>query len=278
MVIRSTIAGVAGIMMMVAAGATPAAAQGACPAGCDGATNWNGFWLGAGIGANADMIGHDYSTATVAAPTVVTGTGNDSSRGADGFFGTIGLGYDWQVRDRFVVGAFTDFDFGSSEHTETDFFGTAGPFGWDMERNSTWTIGARVGLLTSNTSMFYGLVGYSRTSYDIAVTEDDGAGNAFTIGRDIDFSGFVVGAGLEQDLGNGFSLKGEYRYTNYGEESFGAAITNLAGTDLETDDFELDSHSFRLTLAYKFARGGDVVEEVSYKDVPPAPSYTAPYK
>ena len=35
----------------------------------------------------------------------------------------------------------------------------------------------------------------------------------------------------------------------------------------ETDNFDLDSHSFRLTLAYKFHRGGDVVEEVSYKDM-----------
>ncbi len=281
MVIRSTIAGVAGIMMMVAAGATPAGAQGACPAGCDGATNWNGLWLGAGIGANADMIGHDYSTAAVATPTIVTGTGNDSSRGGDGFFGTVGIGYDWQVRDRFVLGAFTDFDFGRTEHTEADFFNPAGPFGWKMERNSTWTIGARLGLLTSNTSMLYGLVGYSRTSYNIAVTEDNGGPlptDRFTVGRDVDFSGFVVGAGLEQDLGNGFSLKGEYRYTNYGEESFGPAVANLGGTVLETDTFDLDSHSFRLTLAYKFARGGDVVEEVSYKDVAPAPSYTAPYK
>ena len=33
----------------------------------------------------------------------------------------------------------------------------------------------------------------------------------------MDFSGLVLGAGLEHNLGNGFSLKGEYRYTNYGE-------------------------------------------------------------
>ncbi len=151
MVIRSTIAGVAGIMMMVAAGANPAAAQGACPVGCDGATNWNGLWLGAGIGVNADMIGHKYNTTTVADPTTITGTGTDDSRGGDGLFGTIGVGYDWQVRERFVLGAFTDFDFGGSDHEEKDFFGTAGPYGWDMQRNSTWTIGARVGLLTSNT-------------------------------------------------------------------------------------------------------------------------------
>ncbi len=129
--------------------------------------------------------------------------------------------------------------------------------------------------------MLYGLVGYSRTSADIAVTENNGTGlpgGSFKISREIDFSGLVLGAGLEQDIGNGFSLKGEYRYTNYGAESFGAAVVNLAGNVLENDTFDLDSHSIRLTLAYKFARGGDAIEEVSYKDIPPAPTYSAPYK
>lgn len=275
MVNRSTIAGVAGVMMMIAAGSVPAVAQD-CPAGCDGATNWTGFWLGAGIGANADMIGHQWST--VDALGAPTGNGTDDSRGGDGFFGTVGIGYDWQVRDRFIMGAFADFDFGNTEHSEVDYFGTAGPYGWDYERNTTWTIGARFGLATSNTSMVYGLIGYSQTNADIAVFENDGVGGSFRISRELDFSGLVLGAGLEQDLGNGFSLKGEYRYTNYGEEHFGSGIANLAGTEFETDDFDLDTHSFRLTLAYKFHRGGEVVEEVSYKDMPPAPSYTQPYK
>ena len=278
MVIRSAMAGIAGVMMMVAAGSNPAAAGGACPAGCDGATNWTGFWLGVGIGGNADMIGHNYDTYNAGAPGVITGYGNDDSRGGAGFFGTVGVGYDWQFRDRFVLGAFTDFDFGNSTHSETDYFLPAGPYGWDMERNTTWTIGARLGLITSNTAMLYGLIGYSRTSMDITLVQDDGAGNSSTVSRNLDFDGFVVGAGLEQNLGNGFSLKGEYRYTNYGSESFGPATPNLAGTVFENDSFDIDSHSFRLTLNYKFARGEDPVEEVSYKDVPPAPSYSRPYK
>ena len=288
MVIRSTIAGVAGIMMMVAAGATPVAAQGACPAGCDGATNWNGFWLGAGIGANADMIGHSYYETLADGSDTYTAHGDDDSRGAAGIFGTIGLGYDWQVRDRFVLGAFTDFDFGSSEHSEIDYWdngaGGTGKSGWDMERNSTWTIGARLGLLTSNTSMVYGLIGYSRTSVDISLSEDNGNpavlphANYTDTSKSVDFSGLVLGVGMEQDLGNGFSLKGEYRYTNFGDEVYGTNILNYVGDRFEDDTFDLDSHSFRVTLAYKFARGGDVVEEVSYKDVAPAPSYTAPYK
>ena len=238
------------------------------------------------ICVNADMLGHDYTvqgSAAHATPGIYVNSGSDDSRGGDGFFGTIALGYDWQVRDRFVLGAFTDFDFGSSEHSESDSWddgaGGIASAGWDMERNSTWTIGARFGLLTSNTSMVYGLIGYSRTSLDVTVFHDEvvNPANNRRISEDLDFSGLVLGVGLEQDLGNGFSLKGEYRYTNYGSESFGPNI-EIDPTLEEIDHFDLDSHAFRLTLNYKFARGGDMVEEVSYKDVAPAPSYTAPYK
>lgn len=281
MVIRSTIAGVAGILMLVAAGTHPVAAQGSCPAGCDGATNWTGFWLGAGLGVSADMIGHDWVETTTGTGTLL-GSGNDDSRGSAGLFGTVGAGYDWQVRDRWVLGAFTDFDFGKSKHTETDQWfaagaGNSGKAGWEIERNRTWTIGARVGLLTSNTSMVYGLVGYSRTSLDVTVFEENDTPESLRTSGSLDFSGLVLGVGLEQDLGNGFSLKGEYRYTNYGSESFGSHV-ELDATKTESDEFDLDSHSVRLTLAYKFGRRSDAIEEVSYKDIPPAPSYSAPYK
>ncbi len=290
MVNHSAIAGVAGVVMMVAAaGSSPAMAQGACPAGCDGATNWTGFWLGAGFGGNAGMIEHDYVVTDDATGNYVN-SGNDSYRGASGFIGTVGLGYDWHVRDRFVLGAFTDFDFGTSEHKESDRWGIGGgsykTAGWKMEQNSTWSIGARIGLLTSNTSMFYGLIGYARTDMDVSVfTEIDGVSiPGRPVSKNIDFSGLVLGAGLEHNLGNGFFLKGEYRYTNYGSESFGPVMElDNAGNPLspsrsETDTFDLDSHSVRLTLAYKFGRSPEVVEEVSYKDIPPAPSYTRPYK
>lgn len=281
MVSRSSMAGIAGVVMMIAVGSSPVAAQGACPAGCDGATDWSGFWLGAGIGVNADMIGHDWVETTTGSSTIL-GKGNDDSRGGVGVFGTVALGYDWQFSERMVFGAFTDFEFGKSEHSEKDNWyaagaGNTGSAGWNIDRNHTWSVGARVGLLTSNTAMFYGLIGYSQTSVDISVWEQNDTPESLTVSKNLDFSGLVLGAGLEQDLGNGFSLKGEYRYTNYGEESFGSHV-ELDAVKTEADTFDLDSHSFRLSLAYKFHRDADVIEEVSYKDIPPAPSYSAPYK
>ena len=282
MVNRSAIAGVASVMMLIAAGSNPVAAQGACPAGCDGATNWTGFWVGGGIGANADMIGHDYFVTDTNTDTELN-RGSDDGRGGAGLFGNIGIGYDWQVRDRFVIGAFTDFEFGRSEHVEEDSWPDGAGrkrVGWEIDHGTTWTIGARLGLLTSNTAMFYGLVGYSRANVDVTVFHNEVVDPTKNrrLSKELDFSGLVLGVGLEQNLGNGFSLKGEYRYTNYGSETFGPNAEVDTPTNSETDVFDLDSHSFRLTVAYKFGRSADVIEEVSYKDVAPAPSYTQPYK
>jgi len=115
--------------------------------------------------------------------------------------------------------------------------------------------------------MFYGLIGYSQADMDFKVY-DGGSGENITT-KDLTFHGLTVGGGMEQDLGNGFSLKGEYRYTTYGAEGFGSIMSN--GNN-EYDKFDPDTHAFRLSLVYKFGHS-DPVEEVSYKDIPPARPY-----
>ena len=47
-----------------------------------------------------------------------------SAQGGDGWFGTVGVGYDWQVNRRWVVGVFGDGQFGSLKGTIQD------PVGW----------------------------------------------------------------------------------------------------------------------------------------------------
>lgn len=265
---RSSLAGFAGAAFILAAGAHPANAQ--CGVGCDGPTNWNGFWLGAGVGGSFDMIDHKYVNRNALGAVIDYGT--ESERGADGFIGTVGAGFDWQIRDRWVIGAFADFDFGNVEHTTVNTW-TTGYGSWQIEQNNAWTVGARVGLVTTNTSMIYGLIGYSQTSLDVNVhAEDTAYVNPFDYSDDLTLHGLVLGAGLEHDLGHGFSLKGEYRFTDYGKERFlDGTVSDLEG-NFETDDFDVNSHSVRMSLVYKFARER-AVEEVSYKDVPPAPSY-----
>jgi outer membrane immunogenic protein len=189
--------------------------------------------------------------------------------------GTVGVGYDWHLRDRWVLGAFADFDFSNTEHKEHDWWPgpPAGYAGWKMEKDYAWTIGARIGLVTTNTSMVYGIIGYSQADYNINVYEENGVDTPVSIDKTLTFRGLTLGAGLEHDLGNGFSLKGEYRYTDYHEEDFGSHTPIGSTTDTEYDDFDFDSHSVRLSLVYKFGRREEPIEHISYKDIPPAPPY-----
>jgi outer membrane immunogenic protein len=273
---RSAIAGAAGALMLFAAGAAPASAQSACAPGCDGPANWTGFWLGAGIGANANMVeqtSKDYNLSVNDPNAQLQWASSMDERGAEGFMGSVGLGYDWQIRDRWVLGFFTDFDFGKVENSFTGSGNTDSTV-YDFEQNWSWNIGLRLGLVTTNTSMLYGLIGYSRTQLDFSYNFTNTTNGSFNYSEEVDYNGLILGVGLEHDLGNGFSIKGEYRYINYGEENFldGTRQTDFSPT-FEVDDFDPDTHAVRLTLAYKFHR--DEVEEVSYKDIAPAP---APYK
>jgi outer membrane immunogenic protein len=265
---RGYLAGIAGAFFAVATSASPASAQ--CGPGCDGMANWSGIYVGVGVGGAFDMIGQDYVHYDTGS---VDSTGSDDKRGGSGLIGTVSAGYDWHVRDRWVVGAFTDFDFGASEHKETDnwYGATPGMAEWTITHNNTWTVGGRVGLLTTNTAMVYGLLGYSRADVDVKLHAEQSGSGSVDASKNFDFDGLTVGAGLEQELGNGFFLKGEYRYTTYGDESFGTH-KELDPTKSETDTFDLDTHSIRASLVYKFGRDQGV-EEVSYKDVPPAPPY-----
>ncbi|MEM7619847.1 MAG: outer membrane beta-barrel protein [Pseudomonadota bacterium] len=107
-------------------------------------------------------------------------------------FGTAMIGYDYQISKRLIIGAFANFDFGSTETKfnqtytgipdGTYFTGTqqnpiefnAGPdlaqnvtVSGDFENDYSFTIGGRLGYLLANQkTLGYILAGYSRTSLD----------------------------------------------------------------------------------------------------------------
>ena len=74
--------------------------------------NWTGFYIFGGVGGGI----WDASTFTR-----VTPGGNalsiNQTQGGDGWFGTVGAGYDWQVSPTWVFGIFGDGQFGSLRGT-----------------------------------------------------------------------------------------------------------------------------------------------------------------
>src|SRR5262249_49737305 len=78
--------------------------------------NWNGFYVGLGIGAGAvvqDVSVSEcpyYGCGRYGALTEVFGF---DGVGGEGIFGTVTVGYDRVIRPGWVLGAFADYDFGS---------------------------------------------------------------------------------------------------------------------------------------------------------------------
>ena len=169
------------------------------------AASWTGFYLGAGVGGGAIVYDVDVF----------------GDFGGEGFFGTVMVGYDRQINSRWVAGLFADYDF--SDITTNSFLGGSG----DLKH--TWSVGGRLGMLTSPTTLWYGTAGYTQIKVDLDIPI-----NVPT------FSGYFVGGGVENQLGGGWSLRGEYRLSQFDSE-------DVAGVDVDPTMLTV-----RAVLSYKF--------------------------
>jgi outer membrane immunogenic protein len=161
--------------------------------------------------------------------------------GGEGVFGTITVGYDRVIRPGWVAGVFADFDFGSSISSDSDFWNPWGPPSqFSLDHNHSWSIGARLGFLTSPGTLVYGTVGYTQMDIDVDSP-------ALGLSNSTTFDGYFVGAGLETFLRDNWTLKLEYRYSDYGSETLRDAYGYQFGVDLDPS-----THTARLVLSYKF--------------------------
>jgi opacity protein-like surface antigen len=77
---------------------------------------------------------------------------------------------------------------------------------------------------------------------------------AFNFNSRID--GWFAGIGAEQQIGRGFALKLEYRYSRFEDTSFSFVDGGFSRRDI-TKEPEL--HNIRLALTYKFGLGREIV-------------------
>lgn len=204
--------------------------------------NWTGVSVGVGIGAGAAV--HDLTIV----PTVpVPFSAGFDGIGGEGVLGTVSLGADYQFARSWVIGAFVDYDFTDIETTlGINAFGTT--INGAIRLDDMWTVGGRIGYLTSPTTLVYGLVGYTHANVD-DITFTATPGGSLTIGVP-SFDGWSVGGGMETSLAKNLTLKGEYRYT---ELDRGSLDLSVIGAGLPIDiGLEPSIHSGRLSINYKF--------------------------
>jgi len=211
------------------------------------ANTWTGFYLGAGGGGGAtssDIKG----SATL---NKLAGTAEANGLGGMGGFGTVQVGYDRQLDQHFVVGAFFDYDFDSIDSKLSAGLSYKGNtlIGGSASFNLTdsWTAGGRAGYLVNANTLVYGLAGYTEAQFDLPKGAHNGT-----------FTGWTAGAGIETNLGGSWFLKGEYRFTQLDQQTLYSG--NIRISENQSLVYKVtdqpDIQTGRLVLTYKLGSFG----------------------
>ena len=201
-----------------------------------------------------------------------TGFCNGAARGAtsdagcrndrDGieYFGRVGA--DSQFGD-FVVGIVGEFGHSRASDSVSAFSTT--PASYTLTRKAQYQGGirGRVGY-TPGTTLFYATGGaaYARLRSNFATTN---TANSFTPAGKSDELGYSAGGGVEQKIGRNFSIGLEYLYTSFPKANTTIAVgpgtagptnpfllVNPTGTTFLRSDSDFNTHSMRVTAAFRF--------------------------
>lgn len=245
---------------MYEAPAAPVATTGCCDA------RWTGFYGAAmiGWGISVTEANHKYQRDEYVQENyhyedynyyLVDSFKHHSSgdHSSDELTGTVAIGFDWQAGDRLVVGVFGDYTFSDLDDDHHDL----ARFAFD----DIWAVGGRVGITGSCCSLWYVTAGYTQAESDY---------DSYYRHNSEDIDGWFVGAGVETLLAGGFSLKAEYRYSEF--DGVNVHDAKYSGYEYMYDDHyqtyveerdrldaETEIHAIRIGLAYRFNREEETV-------------------
>ncbi|MGE3066549.1 MAG: cellulose biosynthesis protein BcsS [Hyphomicrobiaceae bacterium] len=201
---------------------------------------WSGMYFGGSIGYGWNDSTNRYRDSA--------GGASDVDESAKGGLVSAIWGFDWMLHQRFVVGAFVDYDWSNIKRGDT---------GDGLTINRGFAIGARVGMLVDPNTLAFITGGYTRAHFnndggwDFIDASDPGLG--ILHGRNsADFSGYFVGGGLEKRLSGNFFMRGEVRYAKYGSEITNSGVDFAGDTYVDKEDPSIVTA--RLGLVYKLGR------------------------
>src|SRR3984885_12848269 len=153
--------------------------------------SWTGFYIFGGAGGGV----WDANTGT----SVTPGTGGsgcilciNQKQGGDGWFGTVGAGYDWQFSPKWVAGILADGMFGSLRGSVQDpLNGLTG----NVKLQDAWAVGARIGYLVAPNVLSYVNAGYTQSYWSGASLAAPAAGPFLATTPSFNRGGWFVGGG-----------------------------------------------------------------------------------
>ena len=194
--------------------------------------NWSGFYLGVGVGAGANVAAMSFSGIEV-----VDGIGGE------GVFGELTVGYDYMISPRGLFGVLADAHYSNVETALGEGASASDTYGFDL--------GLRAGYLLTPSTLGYLVGGYAWQKGEIDFPDGD---------LDSDRDGYFVGVGVETAVAGNWTLKTEYRFTQFGSDNL---LEDIGAPDGVLDS-DVSSHTFRVGANYRFGmqNGGGAAFEV----------------
>jgi outer membrane immunogenic protein len=212
--------------------------------------NWSGMYFGASFGAGVTEGSHSMDVQAGNTNIPISGmAGTDTNSGA---VTDLFIGLNSQIRPRLVGGvqlegslAALNFD-SDGKYT----FRTDAPISYDPEVEAQWMASAlaRVGWLIRPNTMLYGLAGWTFAHFDV------GGGDFVNINQ-FDANGPSVGVGIERKLDSDWSIRAEYRFTDFGKTKESSSKNGLGGyVTAGENTFDNEMHIGRIGVARRLGR------------------------
>jgi len=216
--------------------------------------SWTGFYIFGGAGGG--VWDADNHTSTLAGPI-----SNNVRTGGDGWFGTVGAGYDWQFNGTWVAGILADGIFGSLRGSLNDPFNNVTG---NVKLQDAWAVGGRVGYLVAPNVLSYVNAGYTQSFWSGSSLAGPVAGPFLATTPSFNRSGWFVGGGVENNLNifgimaPGWFWKTEYRASYFDRATLPETVIGVgpAGTSATFKPFV---ETISTSIVYRFNWTGPVV-------------------
>jgi outer membrane immunogenic protein len=222
--------------------------------------SWTGFYLFGGAGGgiwDADSNAFNNTTGT---PLTTS-----QRQGGDGWFGTVGAGYDWQFNSAWVFGILADGQFGSLRGSLPGLVAGGLAASGTEKLRDTWAAGARLGYLVAPNVLSYVNAGYTQSYWSSTTLGPIGGVGALATTPSWNKGGWFVGGGVENNLNifgisaPGWFMKTEYRAAYFGTKNLQES-DGTTGLPLNvTTTFKPFVETISTSLVYRFNWTGPVV-------------------
>jgi outer membrane immunogenic protein len=224
--------------------------------------NWTGCYIDGGVGYG--MWNQDNSLTGPIIGTPLTATSVTTTSGGRGWLGAVGGGCDYQFNQRFVIGAFADYDFmdlkGSNNPNELAVVGgTTSPVTANMKERDAVYAGARLGYLITPSVLAYVDGGWTEARF--TQSGEFLTLNGAAIGAnypDYNTNGWFIGGGYEYALDflplHGLYWRTEYRFAQYDKRNLTEVVsaTGVATGDVEHSQAFVQTITSSLVWRFNF--------------------------